>query len=188
MPPVRRPSPSSPTRAAAAGGTGKAEIVAQFSNAGSYTICAECGRVNGESGLTQVDQAVANFAGVKVYQGEVAGQRIMTAACLQSTGSVIKDLEVNVMLPRPSVEGYDLYQVNLDGTETKLEINGQRQVGLCGLLHGRRRRPGPHGSPGLICCPPLCCIHRNPLQAAAPDPRAWRPLCAQKRRAALPKE
>ena len=48
------------------GGTGKAEIVAQFSNAGSYTICAECGRVNGESGLTQVDQAVANFAGVKV--------------------------------------------------------------------------------------------------------------------------
>lgn len=106
------------------GGTGKAEIVAQFSNAGSYTICAECGKVNGESGLTQVDQAVANFAGVKVYQGEVAGQRIMTAACLQSTGSVIKDLEVNVMLPRSSVEGYDLYQVNLDGSETKLEING----------------------------------------------------------------
>ena len=84
------------------GGTGNAEIVAQFTDAKgkaeSYTLC--------------------------VYQGEVAGQRVMTVACLGSAGSAIKDLEVNVMMPRYAVEGYDLYQVNLDGSETKLEIGG----------------------------------------------------------------
>ena len=108
--------------------TEKAEIVTQFTDAGgkaaSYTICAECGKVNGESGLTKVDQATANFEGLKVYQGDVAGQRIMTVACLKSGSYIMKDLHVNVMMPRSSVEGYDLYQVNLDGTETKLEING----------------------------------------------------------------
>ena len=110
------------------GGTGNAEIVAQFTDAKgkaeSYTLCAECGKVNGKSGLTKVDNAVANFSGTKVYQGEVAGQRVMTVACLGSAGSAIKDLEVNVMMPRYAVEGYDLYQVHLDGSETKLEIGG----------------------------------------------------------------
>ena len=77
------------------------------------------------SGLQEVDNAVANFSKLYVYQGKLDnGERVMTVSCLSSGASAMSGVTANVMLPWSAVEGYDLYLVNADGTETKLEPYG----------------------------------------------------------------
>ena len=123
-------------------GTEKAELTVRFSSpygdVQDYVICGECGDVNGESGLQEVDgdvngesglqevdNAVANFSKLYVYQGKLDnGERVMTVSCLSSGASAMSGVTANVMLPWSAVEGYDLYLVNADGTETKLEPYG----------------------------------------------------------------
>ena len=81
--------------------------------------------VNGESGLQEVDNAVANFSKLYVYQGKLDnGERVMTVSCLSSGANAMSGVTANVMLPWSAVEGYDLYLVNAGGTETKLEPYG----------------------------------------------------------------
>ena len=109
-------------------GTAKGEIVARFSSpygdVQDYVICGECGDVNGVSSLKKVSNATANFSGLKIYQGTLDnGERIMTVSCLSSGYTALTNVSANVMLPSSSIEGYDLYLVNADGSETKLDIS-----------------------------------------------------------------
>lgn len=109
-----------------------ATIVAQFKNAdgttSSYTICAECGQVNGTATLTKVDNAFANFSGLNVYTGTLDnGEKVLTVTCLGGQGA-ITDVSANLELPASVVEGYDLYLVNEDGTETKLNVSIGRKA------------------------------------------------------------
>lgn len=104
-----------------------AVIVAQFKDADdtakNYTICAEGGEVNGKATLTKVNETFANFTGLQVYTGTLDnGEKIMTVACLGGSGAMT-GVSANVELPRSAVEGYDLYLVNADGTETKLDVS-----------------------------------------------------------------
>ena len=86
-------------------GTEKAEIVVRYSSpygdVKDYVICGECGDVNGKSCLEEVDNAVANFSGVQVYQGKLDnGERVMTVSCLTSGMSAMSGVTASVMLPR----------------------------------------------------------------------------------------
>ena len=110
-------------------GTEKAEIAVRYSSpygdVKDYVICGECGDVNGKSCLEEVDNAVANFSEVHVCQGKLDnGERVMTVSCLTSGMSAMSGVTASVMLPRSSIEGYDLYLVGADGSETKIEPYG----------------------------------------------------------------
>ncbi len=107
-------------------------IVAQFKNTdgstSNYTICSDCGKVNGKATLTKVNNAFANFSNLRVYTGTLDnGEKIMTVTCLGGQGA-ITDVSANVELPASVVEGYDLYLVNEDGTETKLDVSIGRKA------------------------------------------------------------
>lgn len=112
-----------------------AQIVVQFTDENgeskSYTICAECGDVDGVSGiLTAVRTPVANFESPYVYTGTLDnGETVMTVTCLSGNGAMT-GVRANVWIPKETVEGYDLYLVNADGTETKVGITdkGSRVV------------------------------------------------------------
>ena len=104
-----------------------AEILARFSNAdGStsfYDICAEGGEVNGTDTLTRLNNVSSNFSGTRVYTGTLDnGQRVMTVACLSGNGAMT-GVSADVWVPKSAVEGYDLYLVHSDGTETKLDTD-----------------------------------------------------------------
>lgn len=104
-----------------------AVILAQFKNAdgtvNNYAICAECGEVNGKVELTKVENTFANFAGLNVYTGTLDnGEKVMTVTCLSGRGAMT-DVSANVELPVSVVKGYDLYLVNADGSETKLNVS-----------------------------------------------------------------
>lgn len=104
-----------------------AVLLAQFQNTDGttsrYAICAECGAVNGKETLTKVDGAFANFSGLNVYTGTLEnGEKVMTVTCLGGQGA-LKNVAANVELPVSAVQGYDLYLVNADGTETKLDVS-----------------------------------------------------------------
>ena len=110
-------------------GTEKAELTVRFSSpygdVQDYVICGECGDVNGKSCLSEVDDTVGNFSELCVYQGKLDnGERIMTVACLSSGVNAMSGVTANVMMPWDAIEGYDLYLVNADGTETKIEPYG----------------------------------------------------------------
>lgn len=109
-------------------GTQRAEMVVRFTNENgsskTYTICGECGSVSGVSTLSKVSNATANFSGLKIYQGTLDnGERIMTVSCLSSGYTALTNVSANVMMPSSSIEGYDLYLVNADGSETKLDVS-----------------------------------------------------------------
>ena len=104
-----------------------AEIIARFTNAdGSasvYDICAEGGEVNGQSTLTRLSSVSSNFYGTQVFTGTLDnGQQVMTVACLSGNGAMT-GVSADVWVPRSAVEGYDLYLVNSDGTETRLDAS-----------------------------------------------------------------
>ena len=110
-------------------GTEKAAVAVRFESeygdSRDYVICGECGSVNGESCLEEVDNTVGNFGGLCVYQGKLDnGERVMTVSALSSGASAMSGVTANVMMPWDAIEGYDLYLVNADGTETKLEPYG----------------------------------------------------------------
>lgn len=107
------------------GGSSNAQLAVRFTdaegNAKLYTICAEGGEVNGVRTLAEVTRVNANFSGVKVFAGALDnGEQVLTVACLGSSGALTGST-ASVWLPKDVVGGYDLYQVNADGTETKLE-------------------------------------------------------------------
>lgn len=107
-------------------------IVAQFKNTdgstSNYTICSDCGKVNGKATLTKVNNAFANFSNLRVYTGTLDnGEKIMTVTCLGGQGAMT-NVTANVELPASVVEGYDLYLVNEDGTETKLDVSIGRKA------------------------------------------------------------
>ena len=109
-------------------GTQKAEIVVRYTGedgaARDYVICAECGDVNGAGCLDKVEGATANLSELYVYTGTLDnGERVMTVACISGPGAM-QGVTANVMLPWSAVEGYELYLVNADGGETKLEPYG----------------------------------------------------------------
>ena len=53
-----------------------------------------------ESGLQEVNNAVANFSKLYVYQGKLDnGERVMTVSCLSSGASAMSGVTANVMLP-----------------------------------------------------------------------------------------
>ena len=104
-----------------------AVILAQFKNAdgsvSNYAICAECGKVNGNAILTKVENTFANFSGLNVYTGTLDnGEKVMTVTCLSGRGAMT-DVSANVELPSSAVKGYDLYLVNADGSESKLNVS-----------------------------------------------------------------
>ena len=92
----------------------RAEIVARMEKGGTtttYTICSSCGDVNGESCLSGIDNAFANFGGLEAYTGVLDnGQRVMALGCIEG-GAAIENVEANVDMPASYVEGYTLYQV-----------------------------------------------------------------------------
>lgn len=103
------------------------EIIARFVNAdgstSTYTICAEGGEVNGKNTLTKLSNTSANFSGLNVYTGKLDnGEHVMTIACF-SAGKAMDNVSSTVWVPKAAVEGYDLYLVNSDGTETKLDVS-----------------------------------------------------------------
>lgn len=103
------------------------EIIARFVNAdgstNTYTICAEGGEVNGKNTLTEWSNSSSNFYGTHVYTGTLDnGEHIMTVACI-SGGKAMDNVSATVWVPKAAVEGYDLYLVNSDGTETKLDVS-----------------------------------------------------------------
>ncbi len=105
----------------------RAEMVARFTNENgasqTYTICSDCGSVSSGSSLSRVRNASANFNGLKIYKGTLDnGEQVMTVACINA-GGAMQDVTANVMLPVSNVEGYDLYLVNADGSETKLDVS-----------------------------------------------------------------
>lgn len=110
------------------GGTQKAEIVVRYTGgdgaARDYVICAECGDVNGAGCLDKVEGATANLSELYVYTGTLDnGERVMTVSCLTSGYSAMSRVAADVWLPADVVEGYDLYCVNADGTETRLDVS-----------------------------------------------------------------
>lgn len=113
-----------------------AQIVVRFTNENgeskNYTICAECGDVDGVSGiLTAVKDPVANFESPYVYTGTLDnGETVMTVTCLSGNIGAMTGIRANVWIPKETVEGYDLYLVNADGTETKVNVTdkGSRVV------------------------------------------------------------
>lgn len=101
-------------------GGDKDKILAQFQNkdgtVSSYSICAEGGEVNGVEALEEVKYTFSNFSGTTVYEGTLDnGEKVMTVTCGSQYGATID-------IDKEAVEGYDLYVVNSDGTETKLEV------------------------------------------------------------------
>lgn len=100
--------------------TTSSKVKVNFKNAdgsvSSYTVNAENGQVNGKSTLEEVPYTFSNFSETTVYEGTLPnGEKVMTVTASTSFSATI-DIE------KEAVEGYDLYAVNADGTETKLEV------------------------------------------------------------------
>ena len=107
----------------------RAEIVARMEKGGTttYTICSSCGDVNGESCLSGIDNAFANFGGLEAYTGVLDnGQRVMALGCIEG-GAAIENVEANVEMPASYVEGYTLYQVGENG-ETKVDVSVRQGI------------------------------------------------------------
>lgn len=103
------------------------EIIARFTNTdgstSTYTICAEGGEVNGEDTLTELS-SYSIFSGTHVYTGTLDnGERVMTVAALSGGKATTTNENVNVWVSKSAIDGYDLYLVNSDGTETKLDVS-----------------------------------------------------------------
>lgn len=101
-------------------GGAKNKILARFQNedgtVSNYSICSEGREVNGVAALEEVDYAFSNFSGTTVYEGTLDnGEKVMTVTC---SSQYVANIDIN----KEAVEGYDLYVVNNDGTETKLEV------------------------------------------------------------------
>ena len=98
------------------------KFVAYFTDAGNettkYTICADCGKVNGKETLTKVDNTWTNYGEGVVYTGTLPnGQKIMTVASI-ANDSVQECDSVYVYVPTDVVAGYKLYQVDKSGNKT----------------------------------------------------------------------
>lgn len=103
------------------------EIVARFTDADgsthTYTICAEGGEVNGKDTLTELS-AYSIWSGTHVYTGVLDnGERVMTVAALSGGRAVTTSEDTSIWVSRSAVDGYDLYLVNSDGTETRLNVS-----------------------------------------------------------------
>lgn len=98
----------------------KSSLVARFQNEDGttkrYTICSEDGKVNGVSTLKEVKCTFSTFSNTAVYKGTLDnGETVMTVNC---AGRYNTTVDIN----KEAVEGYDLYVVNTDGTQTRLEV------------------------------------------------------------------
>lgn len=87
----------------------------------SYTFCAECGEVNGDAVMQEVTDSFSAYGHLYVYTGTLDnGETMMTVTCLSGQGAM-DYINPTVRIANDAVEGYDLYLVSEDGTETKLE-------------------------------------------------------------------
>ena len=110
----------------------------------TYTLCSSCGDVNGESCLSGIDNAFANFGGLEAYTGVLDnGQRVMALGCIEG-GAAIENVEANVEMPASYVEGYTLYQVGENG-ETKVDVSVPPGRRLLHRQHAGRRSPAGDG-------------------------------------------
>ncbi len=104
----------------------RSEIVARFERAGhtdEYVICAYCGKVDGKSTLSRVSDVVSNFGGVRVRTGKLDnGEKVMTVACYSGSGAM-ENVAASIEMPESNVEGYDLYLVNADGTQSQIGVS-----------------------------------------------------------------
>ncbi|HJB58978.1 MAG TPA: hypothetical protein H9771_04860 [Candidatus Faecalibacterium faecipullorum] len=113
-------------------GTQYAELAVRFASSGGavydYAICGECGDVNGEGCLAELDDVTGNFSNLVVCQGRLDnGERVMTVSSITSGNSAMQRNTASVMLPAEDVAGYDLYLVGEGGAETKLEVTGDEK-------------------------------------------------------------
>ena len=98
-----------------------AEYTAADGSTKSYTFCAECGAVNGEEGMEEITDSFSAYGHLYVYSGTLDnGDKMMTVTCLSGQGAM-DYINPTVRIANEAVEGYDLYLVSEDGTETKLE-------------------------------------------------------------------
>ncbi len=100
--------------------TTSSKVKVNFKNAdgtvSSYTVNAENGKVNDKATLQEVPYTFSNYSETTVYEGTLSnGEKVMTVNVSGSFGATID-------IAKEAVEGYDLYVVNADGTETKLEV------------------------------------------------------------------
>lgn len=100
-----------------------ADYTAPDGTAKTYAFCAECGKVNDQAVMTEVTDSFSAYGQLYVYTGTLDnGEKMMTVTCLSGQGAM-DYIEPTVRITNDAVQGYDLWLVNEDGTETKLEAS-----------------------------------------------------------------
>lgn len=92
----------------------------------SYDFCAECGKVNDKAVMTEITDSFSAYGQLYVYTGTLDnGEKMMTVTCLSGQGAM-DEIDPRVRIANEAVQGYDLYLVAEDGTETKLAADAGR--------------------------------------------------------------
>ena len=87
----------------------------------SVAVCPVCGKSAEGAGLKAVENVSSNYSYVRVYRGTLDnGMTVMTVADY-GDDLCIDTHSISVTMPAENIEGYKVYQINPDGTETEVE-------------------------------------------------------------------